>query len=82
MSRRLQVLVEDDEFDQIHAAARSEGMTMSEWVRRTLRRARSSRADTDVAQRLAVLRNATAHAFPTADIEEMLEQTERGYLDG
>jgi hypothetical protein len=28
-----------------------------------------------------VLRNATAHSFPTADIDEMLAQIERGYKE-
>lgn len=79
MSKRLQIVVEDDEFDDIHRTARQEGLTMSEWVRGALRRARRDRAGGDVARKLAAIRAAAAHHYPTADIEVMNEEIERGY---
>lgn len=33
-----------------------------------------------VSARLQAIRAAARHAFPTADIEQMLAETERGYL--
>jgi predicted transcriptional regulator len=35
----------------------------------------------DPPRTLQALRAATAHSFPTADIEEMLADIERGYLE-
>ena len=57
-------------------------MTLSDWVRRTLRehaKARNSRGDLDT--KLRAIRTAVRHEFPVSDIEQMLEETERGYLD-
>lgn len=33
-----------------------------------------------VARKLAVLRTAMTHSFPAPDVEQMLEETECGYL--
>lgn len=80
MSMRLQVVLSGDELEEIREAATAQGMTVSEWVRRALRRARRQVALGDPARRLAAVRAATRHEFPTADIETMLQQIERGYL--
>jgi hypothetical protein len=37
--------------------------------------------DDDQDRKLRALSVATAHSFPTADIDEMLEEIERGYLE-
>ena len=39
MSKRLQVLIVEDEYLEIQEAARRRRMTVSEWVRRALRKA-------------------------------------------
>jgi hypothetical protein len=57
-------------------------MTTAEWVRRSLRAARDAERGADVGQKLAVVRSAAAHAFPTADVEVMLDDIERGYGAG
>lgn len=79
MSKRLQVILDDAEFDELQAVAELDGMTTSEWVRRTLRRARLERVAADPARKLAAIRAATAHSFPTADIDQMLAEIEQGY---
>ena len=79
MSKRLQVILDDVEFDELQAVAELDGMTTSEWVRRTLRRARLERVASDPARKLAAIRAATAHSFPTADIDQMLAEIEQGY---
>jgi hypothetical protein len=79
MSKRLQVLLRDEEFEELRAEAMRQGMTLSEWVRQVLRRARAERPEGDRARKLAAVRVAARHAFPTADIEEMLAEIERGY---
>lgn len=79
MSKRLQVLLRDDEFEEFRSIASRQGMTLSEWVRQVLRRAGAERPGGDRARKLAAIRAAARHSFPTADIEEMLEEIERGY---
>jgi len=79
VSKRLQVLLADDEFEELKRIAREQGLTLSEWARQALRRARAERAEGDRARKLAVVRAAARHSFPTGDIEAMLEEIERGY---
>lgn len=81
MSMRLQVIVDDEEMAEIRAVAEERGMTVSEWVRRTLREARRRVPSGDRRRKLAALQGAVRHAFPTADIDEMLAEIERGYVD-
>ena len=79
MSKRVQVVLTDDEFEELQRVARSEGMTVSDLVRRALRQARISRTPVDTDTKLAVLRSAVRHNLPTADIEDVLADIERGY---
>ena len=79
MSKRLQVLFEDDELREIQRLARRQRMTTAEWVRRSLRNARDAEGGAGIAEKLAAVRTAAAHTFPTADIETMLTEIERGY---
>lgn len=79
MSTRLQVVMDQDEFELIRAAARERGMTVSEFVRETLREARRKVASGDTERKLAAIRAADRHAYPTADIDQMLGEIERGY---
>lgn len=80
MSIRLQVVMDASELDDIRETARRHGLTVSEWVRQTLRQARRREPSAPVDRKLAAVRAAAAHSFPTADIEDMLGQIERGYL--
>lgn len=79
MSKRLQVVMDEDEYAAIEAAAQREGETVSQWVRSVLRTARGSRPKSEIARKLAVLREAALHEGPTGDIEQMLAETESGY---
>jgi hypothetical protein len=81
MTKRLQVLFDDDELREIQRLARQNRVTTAEWVRRSLRAAREAESASDVGQKLAAVRTAVAHRFPTADIEAMLGEIERGYAD-
>jgi hypothetical protein len=53
--------------------------TVAEWVRQTLREARRRVPAADAARKLAAVRAAIRHDFPTADIAGMLDEIERGY---
>lgn len=79
MSKRLQVLLGDDEFEELKSIAREQGLTLSEWARQALRRARAERSQGDRARKLAAVRVAVRHSFPAGDVEAMLEEIERGY---
>lgn len=82
MSQRLQVLLEEAEFEEIRAVARRHRMTVAEWVRQALRLARRDEPATDPQRKLAVVREAARGGYPTADIETMLAEIERGYRSG
>jgi hypothetical protein len=82
MSKRLQVVLDDEELADIQRVARRNHMTSSEWVRQVLSKARRAEPRGDVKKKLAFVRGAAEHAFPTADIDQMLEEIERGYHDG
>ena len=79
MSRRLQVVVEEDEIRAYEDCATAMGLTLSGWVRQTLRMAQREVASGDVDGKLAALRRAIGYSFPTADIDEMIAEIERGY---
>jgi hypothetical protein len=82
MPKRLQVILQDPEYREIQRVARSRHMSIAEWVRQALRLARRQEPLTDVDKKLAVIRAAVQFNGPTADIEQMLEEIERGYLSG
>ena len=82
MSKRLQVLLDDAELAEIRKVARRQHLTTAAWVRQVLRAARRAEPGADTKKKLAMVRAATSHAFPTADIDLMLAENERGYLGG
>lgn len=82
MSQRLQVLLDEDEFAEIRRIARRHKVTVAEWVRQALREARRDEPAGGAQRKLAAVREATRGAYPTADIEQMLRETEQGYLGG
>ena len=79
MSKRLQVLLPDQEMSDIRRLAKRESLSVGEWVRRALRDARATRTTVEPETRLKAIRRAAGYSFPTADIEQMLSEIERGY---
>lgn len=82
MSKRLQVLLEDSELREIKRVAAQHRMTVAEWVRQALRQARAGVSTIPIERKLMVVREAMGHAYPTADIEQMNAEIERGYGGG
>ena len=80
MSKRLQVLLPDAEMVAIQRLAKRERLTVGEWVRRTLREARDQKPLHDPEAKLKAVRRGAEFSFPTADIDEMPGEVERGYL--
>ena len=81
MSVRLQLLMEEDEMERLREAASRRKVTVSEWVRQAIRKAEESEPETTAGTKLQIIRKAAAHSFPTADIDTMLREIERGYLE-
>ncbi len=79
MSTRLQILMEEEELEDLRAHARERGLTLSEYVRQTLREAGRHRAGGGVDRKIASIRAALRHSFPAPDIETMLDEIESGY---
>ncbi len=78
MTQRLQVLLDDSEFDEIRRIAQRHHMTVAEWVRQALRAARRDEPGAEPQRKLLVLRETARHAYPTADIGQMLSEIEGG----
>jgi hypothetical protein len=82
MAKRLQVILQDPEYREIQRAARSQHMSLAEWVRRALQSARRQEPEGSSTRKLEVIRLAVQHEYPTADIDRMLDQIEAGYRTG
>ena len=77
--KRMQVLIEESEYGRIQRVARRRGLTLAEWVRQALRTAFREEPLGQTDKKLASVRAAASHEFPTADIEQMLDEISRGY---
>jgi hypothetical protein len=80
MSKRLQVVLDEEEFEEIRHAANRLDLTISDWVRRTLREARQKGPSRTIERKLEAIRRGSEHSFPVADIDQLLSEIERGYL--
>lgn len=81
MTKRLQVLLDDDELADIQRHARQRHQTTAAWVRDALRTARERAQDENTARILRVIEETSQYSHPVGDIEQMLEEIERGYLE-
>jgi hypothetical protein len=79
VSKRLHVLLPDHEMSDIQRLAKRERLTVGERVRRALREARESRQVIEPETKLKAVREAAKYSFPTADLQQMLSEIERGY---
>lgn len=79
MTKRLQVILQDPEYREIQRAANAQRMTIAAWVRQALKMARRREPVGDSSKKLDVVRAATRHSYPTADIDTMLAEIEQGY---
>ena len=79
MSKRMQVLLDDAEYRRIQRMAKRRHMTLAEWVRGALRAACREEPEGDPGKKLAVVREAATHSYPSGDIGQMLAEIEAGY---
>jgi hypothetical protein len=82
MAKRLQVILQDPEYREIQKMARSRRMSLAEWVRQALDLARRREPLGDSGKKIAVIRAAAQHDYPTGDIDSMLAEIEKGYGTG
>lgn len=81
MSHRLQVILDDEEYAALQAAARRSRSTVSAYVRRTLREARKGEPSAPITHKLLVVREAAEHGYPTGEPETIEAEIAAGYLD-
>ena len=82
MSKRLQVVMEEAELRRLRRAAKADGVTMSEWVRRALRDAVERTPRTSARRKLETIRAAAQYDFPAPDMDQMNAEIARGYASG
>lgn len=79
MSKRLQVLLDEEELRAVQRVAKASQLTVAEWVRQTLRAGYQRQPVHPARRKLAALDRALKHAFPTGDIGQLLAEIEKGY---
>jgi hypothetical protein len=80
MTKRLQVLFDDEELAEIQRLAKRQRKTTAEWVRDALRAAQNRESYPEAEPKLRAVREALTYGYPTGDIDTLLEQIEHGYL--
>jgi len=80
MSKRLQVILSDEDMRDLQRIARQQKTTVADWVRRALLLARNRQPTKDADKKIQVIRAAAREAFPAAGIDAMLAEIEAGYL--
>lgn len=80
MSKRLQVVVREDDLERYERSARASGQTLSEWARQAMNASERERSSGDVEAKLALIRKAaTYNLTPAVDIDTMLAEIDTRY---
>jgi len=79
MSKRLQVVLDDSDYRDLERWARRQRTTVSAVVRRAIRELQRSEPTREPQRKLQVVREAARHSYPAPEIDQMLEEIERGY---
>ncbi len=77
MSKRLQIVLPDDEYRAVADAAHRQGKPVARLVRESLRRTLAE-GDQDPEQRIARVLRFARFEGPTGEIDEVLDEIERG----
>jgi AbrB family looped-hinge helix DNA binding protein len=81
MPKRLQVIFSDVEYRELQRSARRERMTVSEWVRKSLREQRVATPIADSGKNPRAVREATRHAFTAAGTSPKSGDAVKGSID-
>lgn len=82
MAKRLQVILTDHEYREIWRMARSQGVSVAEWVRQALSQAHRRAPVEDFTRKLEAIRAASKYEFPVGGIGQMLSEIEQRYENG
>lgn len=74
------MILQDPDYKEIQLMARSRHMSIAEWVRQALEKARRREPLGGIGKKLEVIRAAARHEYPVTDIGTMLAEIEKGYL--
>ena len=78
MSKRLQIVLPDDEYVAVERAARRRSKPISQLVRESLRRTVAEPEEMSPDERIAAILRFARFSGPSADIDEILADIERG----
>ena len=78
MSKRVQVVLPDDEYRALTDAARRQGKPVAAVVRDSLRSALAQADEPGPEERLAAILRFARFSGPTGDIDQLLEEIARG----
>ncbi|MFZ0520733.1 MAG: hypothetical protein WAL95_06895 [Candidatus Acidiferrales bacterium] len=79
MSKVVEVILADSEFQGIKKLARSQNVSIAEWVRVTLNLALRRESAIEIRRKLAVVHAAARYDYPTGDMVRVLRDIEKGY---
>jgi hypothetical protein len=57
-------MLKDAEYEEVQGAARSNGMSIGEWVKQAIDLARRRESSVEIARKLQVIRAAARHSYP------------------
>ncbi len=69
----------ESEYEDISRCAQVSHLTISEWVRGALRKARSEVSLGNPETKLVAIKSASEYSFPVGNIEELNSQIAKGY---
>jgi len=78
MSKRLQIVLPDDEYRAVAEAAHRQGKPVARIVRESLRRTLAEETEMEPDQRIAAVLRFARFSGPTGDIDQILADIERG----
>ncbi len=78
MSKRLQVVMSQEELESYRACADKLGLSLSEWARQVLRAAHDHQLGPSPSQKMQALDRALDCGHPTGDIDQILHEIEAG----
>ena len=79
MSKRLQVLIDDQSYRFYQNIAKHEGKTLGAWVREAMLKLAATVSSKSQTKKLKHLRQAASACFPSGDIDKIISQIETGY---
>ena len=80
MSKRLQVIFPEDEYNKLKRHAKHARVSLGEWVISALRRISDSESSKSPEEKLRAIRKVSAYLAPVDDTATLKKQIQSGYL--